>query len=336
MKSLLSFFLFLFSIILFSCSGPKPVSEENRVTPVEYNVIGKCNYLNKDNTSITITMVGNDLSFTFTFKKMDRLPFPVNGNYHDTLSKTAFYFQLRQNFDPLHSDYGLMQNTRTWSHDSSETATYIDFYSDTVDLKNETSISFGFPLYALHDLKKGKQRLELYFAQELFTDEVDPNPNDKNHEQVHLYEKQKLITGSIQFDIDIPAIYKTIVYGQGLVLRNDSTFSPAGMDVTLFQSSYPDIYWSIFYPVDNFYVQTPYERSTDRYEAHDTFNLYHYSINDSLEFAVYDHDNLSNDDGLGYWKGSLKELYHEKYNKILRFGPVAHFDLKVKTVGVVN
>jgi hypothetical protein len=335
MKALTGLSVPLFLILFCGCGGPKPFAGEDHVTPIAYTVLEKGGFLNKDNISITINKIGNDLSFSFAFRNLERLPFPINKQYRDTLSKTSFSFELLQNGQLLNSDYGLLQGTRIWSRDSSKTATNLCFHSDTVDLAQDPSVSFGFPLYALHDLKKGKQTLELSFAQELFVDDV--HVEGKNGaENVHLSETKPLLHGKIRLEIDMPAIYKTMVYGQGLTLRNDSTFSPSGMDNTLFQSSYPDIYWSIFYPVDNFYVQTPYEKSTDHYEGHDTFNLYHYHLNDSLEFAVYDHDNFSRDDGLGYTKVGLDELRKAKYAKLLRFGPVAHFDVKVKTVGIIN
>jgi hypothetical protein len=335
MKLLSRISILLFTCCIYSCGAPSE-KEESAVKAISYTVVQKSTFLNKDNIDMSVFKTDNDLSFTFNLKALPQLPFPVNNPYRDTLHRTVFRFELRQNGKILNSDYGLMQNTIRWSGDSSEAVTNLCFYSDTVDLLRDNSISFGFPLYALHDLKKGKQTFELVFSQELFTDEVPVRHKDKSLDMVHLYDKRPLLNGSIKFDVEMPAIYKTIIYGQGLVLRNDSVFSPAGMDNTLFQSSYPDIYWSIFYPLNHFYVQTDYEKSTGRYEAHDTFNLYHYYKNDSLGFGVYDHDNFSNDDGLGYWEGNLEELKRAKYNKVLRFGAIDHFDLKVKEMGVVN
>ena len=107
------------------------------------------------------------------------------------------------------------------------------------------------------------------------------------------------------------------------------------MDNTLWNSSYPDIYWTMLYPKNKPYARTPYETSTDQYVAHDTFKLYHYYPNDSIGFAVYDHDNLSRDDGLGYWHGSMKSLADTSAGKIA-FGNVGSFNVLVQKKGIVN
>ena len=107
------------------------------------------------------------------------------------------------------------------------------------------------------------------------------------------------------------------------------------LDQSPIESSYPDIYWSIYYPVDHFYTKTNYETSTDKYKGHDTIDLYHYYQNDSINIGVYDHDDLSRDDGLGWWTGELKRLSAHPINRIT-FGNVKLFDVKVENKGIVN
>nr|MBA3972367.1 hypothetical protein [Bacteroidota bacterium] len=55
----------------------------------------------------------------------------------------------------------------------------------------------------------------------------------------------------------------------------------------------------------------------------------------TIGFAVYDHDNLSRDDGLGYWHGSLQGLSSKPMNSIT-FGNVGSFDVIIKKKGIVN
>jgi len=91
----------------------------------------------------------------------------------------------------------------------------------------------------------------------------------------------------------------------------------------------------IYYPTEQYYAKTLYENSTDKYTAYDTFNLYHYYAEDSIGIGVFDHDDLSRDDGLGMWKGPLSRLEKYKVNRI-GFGNVKSFDVKVEKKGLVN
>jgi hypothetical protein len=333
-KSNLKFILFVFCAdVLVSCSNDyykKPAPK-----PVDYTVIQKSPLFNKKNISFSLDSLNNELFIKLTIKELKDFPFPINKQYNDTLTKTAFTFNMYFNNKIIQSDYHLLKNTFKYLHDSSSTARNLSFSTDTVDLKGTNELRVKIPFYAFHELKKGKQTVELTMSQTLFTDDKSIMNKDSAYHTVHLYAGKSLLNTRVKFNIVIPTIFKNIVYGQGLILKNDATFSPASMDVTLFKSSYPDIYWTIFYPKNEFYVQTPYETSTDRYIAHDTFNLYHYYQNDSIGFGVYDHDNLSRDDGMGYWWGSLNELTKTPIKRIA-FGNIKSFDIKVKEIGVVN
>ncbi|HEY0030457.1 MAG TPA: hypothetical protein VGC65_06845 [Bacteroidia bacterium] len=328
--------LFLIPLSFTVACNTCPKAEFRSPQPVAYTVIQKSSYITEKNIAVHIDSLDNTLYFNFTLKQLGNLPFPQNTQYKDTLSKTAFRFDLYHNNKIVSSDYQLLKNTMRWITDSSTTASNICFVSDTINLKQENTIQFQIPMYAFYDLKQGKQTFELAFSQNIFVDEVTIKGKDNSSEFLHISETKPLLNGRIKFEINLPAIYKSVIFGEGLTLRNDSTFSPAGMDNTIWNSSYPDIYWCVFYPKNSFYAQTPYETSTASYIGHDTFNLYHYYKKDSVGFGVYDHDNLSRDDGLGYWYGSLEEISKVKYSKILQFGYINNFQLKVKELGIVN
>ncbi|MCX6294642.1 MAG: hypothetical protein NTX97_01020 [Bacteroidetes bacterium] len=232
-------------------------------------------------------------------------------------------------------DYTILQKSvffnkknSSFSIDSMNNKLYIQ-----LNFKIDNALQIEIPFYAFHNLKKGKQTIELAISQTVFTN--DTYKKDSSGKYFRLYAIKPLLNARVKFVIDVPEIYKSIIYGQGLVLRNDSTFSPAGMDNTLWKSSYPDIYWTIRYPTNEYYAQTPYEPSTDRYIGHDTFNLYHYFKNDSIGLGVFDHDDLSRDDFLGDWQGPLKVLEKKEY-KQLKFDNVKSFDIKIKEEGIIN
>ncbi len=268
-------------------------------------------------------------------KEFKNFPFPINATYHDTLVKTAFTFNFYCNNKLIQSDYRVFKNTFRYFKDTSKSAKNLTVETDTISLRNENDILFELPFYVFHNLKRGKQKIEMTMSQTTFTDEVKVMKTDKDYKYVHLIMKRALINARVRFELNVPDIYKSVVIGKGLVLRNDSAWTPAGMDNTIWNSSYPDIYWMIYYPDNHYYVQTPFEPSTDRYNAHDTFNLYHYTTNDSIGFGVWDHDYLSRDDFLGFWHGSLSEL-EKKSIKRLKFNYVHHFDVSVKDMGVIN
>ncbi len=328
MKTTALAFILLFICCLFSCLNVhykhKPIPQ-----PVTYTTINHSAFFNDKNILLTIDSVDHLVYFTLNIKGFKKFPFPINPQYKDTLTNTSFIFDFYYQGKPLLTDYIPLQNS-AWETDSSRNIDHLSIYSDTTDLKSSGPINFQIPMYAFHNLKKGKQNIELNISQNVFTDDVEGG-----NESVHLRENKALLNARIKFDLNIPPVYKSIVYGYGLELRNDSAFSPAGMDNTLWNSSYPDIYWMIYYPTDTYYTKTVYEKSTDRYTAHDTFNLYHYYVNDSIGIGVYDHDYLSSDDGLGYWTGPLSRLSRHAVNRI-KFGDVKFFDVKVQEKGVVN
>ncbi len=303
--------------------------------PVAYTIKEKSAYFNEKKFSVSIDSLGNFLNLRIYIDGFKDLPFPINQKYKDTLCKTAFNFDFYSDNKIIKSDYKTYQNTFRYFKDTSIRAGTLHLLSDTINLKNSKDLSFQIPFYAFHSLKRGKQTIELSVSQTVFTNNESVSRRDSLGHYIRLYEIKPLLTARFRFEINMPAIYKSIVYGEGLVLKNDSTFSPASMDNTLWNSSYPDIYWTISYPAYTWYVQTPFEPSTDRYTALDTFNLYHYYQNDSIGFGVFDHDYLSRDDWMGDWRGSLNSLDKPDYQH-LKFGYVDHFDVKVKKAGIIN
>jgi hypothetical protein len=301
--------------------------------PVSYTVIEKSTAFNNKNVSFSIDSLNNRLFLRLTINQLSKeFPFPVNTKYKDTLTKTAFNFDFYSNGKLILSDYKFLQASLRWSHERPMNG--LNLHSDTVNLINYNNILVELPYYALHTLKRGKQSLELHIWQDTFTDKLDVLNKDGSYSSYRLNEKKSLFNAKVKFDILLPAIYQTMVYGEGLVLRNDSTFSPLGMDNTLWKSSYPDIYWALVYPKNILYTQTYCETSTDRYVGLDTFTLYHYCENDSIGFAVYDHDNLSRDDFMGGWFGYLNAL--DTFSRDITFDNIKSFKYKLSFKGRVN
>lgn len=330
MKKLLGTFVFLLFV---ACNDHSLTNEYARPCPVSYKVVSKAPALNQKNIVFTIDSLGKRLLFSITIDPL-KLNYPINKAYQDTLSKTALIFDFYNEGKLIQSDYSQLQNTFSWQRDSISKKD-LSVVSDTMDLKQGISFNFELPMYVFHQLKKGKQTIELKIHQTVFVDDLYVSRKDSSDKHMYFSELRQMLYAVIRFDLNVPPLYKTMVYGNGLELKNDSSFSPVGMDNTIWNSSYPDIYWSVFYPVDHPYCQTPYETSTDKYVAHDTFLLYHYYVNDSMGIGVYDHDNLSRDDGLGYWTGSFYSPKGESFRRI-SFDAIKSFDFKIKHLGLCN
>ncbi|MBN8695476.1 MAG: hypothetical protein J0L87_03005 [Bacteroidetes bacterium] len=324
----------LFSIILLSSCIRERNYDIKTATPVPYAQISKTAAFNDQFASLTLDSINNVLLINLIIKNADKIPFPINDEYKDTLTHTAFNLEFLYNGQIIKSDYCSFKSTLRWTNDTTENKKDLRLTTDTIDLSGGSLFSFKLPYYAFHHIKSGKQKFTLKVYQTLFMDELRLK-TDSTYKYLKLYDPKQLFATEISFELNIPKIYKSRLYGYGLQLRNDSIFSPAGMDNTIWNSSYPDIYWSVFYPTDMIYAQTPYQKSTDRYEGNDTFILYHYYKNDSIGIGVYDHDNLSPDDGLGYKVVDLRSM-ERKYPKRLSFDAIKSMDLKLQQEGAVN
>lgn len=334
MKNL--FLLLLLTCIVSISSCFSPFKEKPRLPKgVDYTVVSRTPLFNKKNTTLTIDTLNNLLIIKLILNPTRDFPFPIDLKDKDTLSQTAFNFDFYSNGKLILSDYKKNKTSLRWQTDSSETSKNLSFVSDTLYLSESNEINYEIPFHVFHNLKSGNQTIELRIWQNTFRGYSRDSIFKNNKYSYCNYTQKSLLDARVKFNINIPPIYKSTVYGFGLQLKNDSTFSPVGMDNTIWNSSYPDIYWTLFYPVDEFYSQTGYQKSTDRYTDSDTFELYHYYLNDSLSIGVYDHDDLSRDDGLGYWTGSMDFLRREPRRRF-SFGNIKWFDIKIGKAKVVN
>ena len=334
MKLIIRLIIFIFAFLIYGCLNPlkkKPQLPQS----VDYTVVSRTPDFNKKNTSLTIDTINNLMIVRLIVNPAKKLPYPINTKDKDTLDQTAFNFDFYQNGKIILSDYKKNKNTLRWQTDSSETSNYLRFVSDTLYLTTSNEITFEIPFHVFHNLKQGKQTIELRIWQNTFKGNGHEIKTADNRYNYCNYATKCIFDARVKFDVIIPPIYKSSVYGFGLQLKNDSTFSPAGMDNTIWNSSYPDIYWTLYYPTEQFYAKTSYQKSTDVYTDSDTFDLYHYYLNDSIGIGVYDHDDLSRDDGLGYWTGPIDFLNREPRRRI-SFGNVAWFDMKVGKAKMVN
>jgi hypothetical protein len=290
-----------------------------------------------------IDTLDNYLSVHFSVDpdKIKKFSFPKFRNF-DTLRGVSFKFELFEN-GKLIEGAGLegKNNGANYFRYNDWMKKDLVFYTDSEDIRYLYSESFHIPYYALKNLKAGNHILELRISQDHFFSANKLRRyrlNEKRDTIVDEYRnfvKLNLLNWQAKFKFSMPEVYRTNLYGLGIELRNDSVYSPNGMDNTIWQSSYPDIYWTVDYPSDNFYCSSDYQKSTSLYTIKDTFCLYHYAPNDSIKIGVWDHDNLSRDDYISYKTFSLKK-FPQNAPLNFAFENVRNFQMRVVKEGVTN
>ena len=335
-------FLCLLLAQLFASCFPL-FNRERGLQPVEFIISEKSPFTKEDYFKLTIDSLNNYLYIKLkTTEALSDFQFP-KGKNGNPLTGTAFNFVFSAKGKTIEGASLCRPNlNNTYFGYNKWLSNTISYSSDTLDLKEKQMIEFKIPFYAFHKLKYGQQELELHCSQAVFcsgtkfgTAVIDTARADTSTIYIRNYVPSSLLSFKVKFKINIPPIYKTKLYGYGIQLRNDSVYSPAGMDNTIWNSSYPDVYWTINFPGEDFYCSSDYQKSTDHYDSKDTFYLYHYTPNDSIAIGVWDHDNLSRDDYISFSSFSLNQFHQ---NKLARFAfdNVKEFRLKVDRQGFIN
>jgi hypothetical protein len=345
MKFRTKYFVSFLTLLAFS-SCFRFGGNKKEIKEVPFTIVSKSDLFSDKYFTLRIDSSNNYLKIRLEpTKNISSFPFPKDQN-GNALSASAFTFSFCVNGQCIksaslpsseendyHSNYfGYNQ----WVQQN------VHYTSDTMDIRYSRPIEFEIPLYAFNKLKRGNNNIELHCRQDLFCSpstftklQIDPTTHDSSYRSIRNYARSSLVAFTAKFDVDVPQIFKTAIYGYGIELRNDSVYSPAGMDNTIWNSSYPDVYWTISFPGDQFYSSSDYQKSTGFYDLKDTFYLYHYSPNDSITLGVWDHDNLSRDDYIAYKRFSLNTFPQNKTVKI-PFGNIKAFELKVIRDFAVN
>lgn len=267
-----------------------------------------------------------------------RSAFPVIKKFSDTLTETAFLFELKADGQTILSDY--LTDKNKYGIQLSEGP--MRYTTDTMNLETPGTADIYIPFYAFHNLKKGLHNMEVAVSQSIFrsnhTKDVRCYDSVFNHPsvcQIRYRAAKQLVRCTATFKMMVPALHQTVLYTNRIEVRNDPIFNPYASDNTLWKSPLPDVYWSVFYPLRHSYASSDYKSSTIEYTRRDTVNLYHYATTDSVCFAVYDHDALSRDDGLGYKNVCLQDLIIRK-GLNTAFWYIKTFSLDADYRGIVN
>ncbi len=302
---------------------------------IDTEIFGKTNVFNSKNVKLKIAEYKNLITITLDYKLPKNIDLPIDSFYGDTLTETRFFLKLFSNGKELTINNNVIGYNSYFNSLIDTNIIILPFDKQNILPRYHSEIKI--PMNLFHNLKAGEQIIE----GELFIKKFYGTHYDKQtKETTDLEIENNAINGKVKFHIDVPEIYLTTIYGNGIELRNDDKFSPSGMDFS-FREGYPDIYWQIYYPATSEsdfsfpYWRSNEARNSTNYEYTDTIYLYHFSNTDKFKIGVYDRDDLSRDDFLGDWFGSLNELVSNNY-KSLKFDNLKWFQIKVKNQGCIN
>jgi len=302
---------------------------------IDTEVLGKTNLFSTKTVRLKITEYKNLLTISLDYKLPKNINLPVDSFYGDTLIETRFFLKLYSKGKPLTINNNVIGYKGFFYSPLDTNIVIIPFEKQNIIPVYHSEISI--PMYIFHNLKVGKQTIEgELFARKFYGSHYDKETKETTDLEI----ETDALKGKIKFKIDIPEIYLTTIYGKGLDLRNDAQFSPLGMDFS-FREGYPDIYWEIYSPATSESdFSFPYWRSVEArnatsYDLKDTVYLYHFSNDAQFKIGVYDRDDLSRDDFLGDWYGSVKAIVSDKY-KILQFDKLKWFQIKAEQLGCIN
>ncbi len=204
----------------------------------------------------------------------------------------------------------------------------------SVVYRNEkTILTANVPYILLKQIKKGKQKL----YGELFAEKQCQTTSDSSINRISIPQ----IKTRWCFLLDMPSIYKTMLYSAGIYLQNDSVFSPIGMDFSLTRFGLPDIYWTVFINAkdskdfSNYFWRSAEDTYAFNYTDSDTVSLIHLFPNDRLIIGVYDRDDFSHDDFIGDWYGKINTLVSDTF-KSIAFDHITSFNIRAEQKGCIN
>ncbi|MBI5540568.1 MAG: hypothetical protein HY951_10955 [Bacteroidia bacterium] len=302
---------------------------------ISTEIFGTTSTFSTKNVRLKVNEYDNILTITIDYKLPKNFSFPVDSFYGDTLTETRFYLRLLCDGKPITLNRNVLGYRGFYDSASDTSVLIIPFKKQLIYPTYHDEVKFSMAVF--HMLKAGNHKID----GELFITKFYGSHYDKEtKETTELEVDNNDISGKVNFKIKVPEIYLTTIYGNGLELRNDDKFSPRGMDFS-FREGYPDIYWEIFYPAYGESDFTfPYWRSKEAtyatgYSDKDTIYLYHFSNNEEFKIGVYDRDDLSGDDYLGDWFGTIKDIESNTYKR-LKFDNLQWLEIKAKQQGCIN
>lgn len=319
--------ILLSAVVFFSCADERKT--------ISFKTGTKNSLLEKTSAQFVIDTIDRTLIVVLNIANPSGIPFPADKESGEKCTNAAFHFTLFKNGAPVNCNSGKCGFELNSLGSVIRTADQgkLSFVSDTVDLTGLNRITFRLPLYFLSALPAGTNNIDL----EVRSGEYFSKPLTVKSDTV-LVTKRKNMPGEelnalLSFTINIPKIYSSLFICNKISLQNDSTWNPYTSDFTIFRSSLPDIYYEIYNPHLFPFYRSNFQKSSIEFNCGDTCTFYFYSENDSISIGIYDHDNFSKDDVLGYIRCSPADI---KNRRLLKSSHVASFEATLLNVKPEN
>jgi hypothetical protein len=333
----IAFLVLLFTtLFISSCQRTRySSSDEYKSYPIAFSTDTNNILVKKKYISFYLDSMGTDLRLIIYFDFPKSFHFPIKKGFADTLTETTFLVELKADGNTIFSGYKQKEMM-------SNVLAPLTLKTDTVNLIHPSNEIIAIPFYAFHTLKQGVHNLEIKITQGVVRSNHDNKVTYYDQTFKHISDKYvrfhanfPLIDISLKCKVNVPAIHHTILYNKNIEVKKDSTFNPYSSDNTIWKSPLPDMYWQVYYPNEKPYFSSHYVSSTTQYTNEDTVNLYHYNMADTLGFGVFDHDNLSKDDCLGYKQFGLKSIIKNKW-LVTTFDNIKVFSVQADYKGIIN
>lgn len=336
----------VFSVLFFCCGGYRRDNEDEAIygklfkpykdSLLTVSVSNKVQWKGNSGIKTSAIIQTKKLIFEMNFSHIDPslYGFDVEKYYFADL-KYSISFN-NENLVTEFSDYKRnMKSGRLYENMNDSSGIFYEEKS----LKENFPIKIIIPLYFARKFEEGKMvTVQIRVWQDYFLSRKRNKPNEPGKvtmEEIRDTLKTKLIDNVYSISFKMPAVYKTEIICDSLILQNDTSWSPGGSDNTLFKSSYPDL----FYSVDDYgyFTQSTshIEKSTDKFEEGDTLVLYRYKPHEPFDLRIFDYDFLSKNDQLADTMLDPEQLPNNK-TSILKFGHVSRFYLRKKDHGKIN
>jgi|GEM_PF-3066363 len=194
--------------------------------------------------------------------------------------------------------------------------------------------SFFFPEHSFHALKQGVQDLELLV--EGYAIYLKPIYRNVELEDTIIQEIERVdrirvggydVKKHVKFAYTIPPIYEGQLMLTSFAL-DENSMNPSDMDVRLFGSGYPDVFWSLRCG-EMTYFASEVNRNSLQYSGDDTTSAFYFAPTDSISIVVWDWDNVGRHDLITGWWGK-PDLLVEKDGEMknLRFKKMKNMEIR--------
>lgn len=308
-------FFLLLSLSLTSCVGDIIKYFDSESYPVK---VIQSSELFRKYAQASATSYGNVLTIHIR-ETLPKRYFPEDSNEY-TMEYTHFYAII---YPDLINQYGTTDSSLIDFN-------YHTYESSSNKWNNSRGFTIDIPFYAFYFIPHGKKQV-VYFK--IYQVGCPLLSNQCLTDSSHLW-------ATIKTELTIPQLYKSSICTDSIILRNDDTSSPVGMDFS-FRLGLPDIYWYFTYNAQEEENFSQHFRSREAtyavlYSYQDTVSFIHYKQMNEINISVWDRDDLSRDDFIGEWHGNLEELSTPENNDytVLQFNNIDKFKIKVLSKNV--